>query len=228
MRIKVDINIKNLNINRIIKFFLISDLFLLGGWGLISPIFAIFLTQKIPGVNLFIVGSVASVYLITKSLVQVPVAVALDRHEGEKDDFYTLVLGTTMAGFTAIAFLLVHDIFTVYLVAFLQGLSFALYAPSWSAIFSRHLDKDHYAFDWSLDSTTIGLSSGIAAFVGGAAAKVFGFEVVFILASIMSFASAFLLLMVPNLVLPKATLRIPSFKSPFFKESSPVNIEIQK
>lgn len=225
MRIKVNIDVNGLKINRIIKFFVMSDLMLWGGWGLIGPIFSIFLIDTIPGATVATVGGVVSTYWITKSLVQLPVAVTLDRHEGERDDFYTLILALVLAGFTALAYLLVTDIATLYVVAFLQGLSFGLYAPAWSGIFSRHLDKEHYAFDWSLDSTTIGLASGVAAFVGGSLANAFGFDIVFILASVFSFFSAMLLLMVPDLVLPKATITIPFRFPTFAKIKTPIDIE---
>ncbi|EKD24290.1 MAG: hypothetical protein ACD_81C00062G0010 [uncultured bacterium] len=225
MRINVNIDTTGLKINRIIKFFVISDLMLWGGWGLIGPIFSIFLVSTIEGATVATVGGVVATYWITKSLIQLPVAVALDRHEGERDDFYTLILALLLAGFTALSYLLVEDIATLYLVAFLQGLSFGLYAPSWAGIFSRHLDKEHYAFDWSLDSTTIGMASGVAAFAGGALANAFGFDVVFILASVFSFFSAILLLMVPDLVMPKATITIP-FRFPgFMKMKTPIEVE---
>ncbi|HBI25757.1 MAG: hypothetical protein UT41_C0001G0100 [Candidatus Wolfebacteria bacterium GW2011_GWC2_39_22] len=225
MRIKVNIDTTGLKINRIIKFFVLSDLMVWGGWGLVGPIFSIFLINTIEGATVATVGGVVATYWITKSLVQLPVAVALDRHEGERDDFYTLIFALLLAGFTALSYLLVEDIVTLYLVAFLQGLSFGLYVPSWAGIFSRHLDKEHYAFDWSLDSTSIGMASGVAAFAGGALANAFGFDVVFILASVFSFFSAMLLLMVPDLVMPKATITIP-FRFPgFMRAKTPIEME---
>lgn len=225
MKIKINIDINGLKVNRIIKFFVMSDLMLWGGWGLIGPIFSIFLVNS--GATVATVGGVVATYWITKSLVQLPVAVALDRHEGERDDFYTLIFALLLAGFTALAYLLVKGIGSLYFVAFLQGLSFGLYSPAWAGIFSRHLDKEHYAFDWSLDSTTIGLASGVAAFIGGTLANAFGFDIVFILASVLSFFSALLLLMVPDLVLSKATITIPfRFRFPsLMKVKTPIAID---
>lgn len=225
MRINVNIDTTGLKINRIIKFFVISDLMLWGGWGLIGPIFSIFLLEHIPGATIATVGGVVATYWITKSVIQLPIAVVLDRHEGERDDFYTLILALLLAGFTALAYLIVKDIASLYFVAFLQGLSFGLYAPAWAGIFSRHLDKEHYAFDWSLDSTTIGLASGVAAFAGGSLANAFGFDIVFILASVFSFFSALLLLMVPDLIMPKATITIPFRFPTFMKMKTPIDIE---
>ena len=223
MQIKININFKSFSVGRVIKFFVLSDLMFWGGWGLINPLLALYITGKIHNATFFTVGSVYSLYWITKSVIQIPIAVFLDKHEGERDDFYTLVAALTLAGFAALLFLIINSIVGLYMVTILQGIAFGLYSPSWSGIFSRHLDKDRYALDWSIDSTTIGLASGVAAFVGGALSKSFGFEIVFILTGFLSLASAFMLLTIPDLILPKPTIRVP-----FMRKDAPAPVEIKK
>ncbi|MBI2515060.1 MFS transporter [Candidatus Wolfebacteria bacterium] len=213
MKIKIDINLENFKINRIAKYLILADLFFLGGWSLIDPIFAIFVIQKIAGATIVTVGIATAITLLTKSIFQIPVAIYLDKKAGEKDDFYALVLGLMLTGLTAILFVLTKNIAVLYLIVFLKGMAFGLYVPSWSAIFSRHLDPDRYAFDWSLDSTTAGLAAGVASFTGGILASVWGFEAVFILTSALSFASAFLLFFVPNLIIPRASSQTPIIKN---------------
>ena len=217
MHIKINLNTKNFKVNRVIRFLVLSDLFFWGGWGLVNPIFALFVVQKIPGATAFTVGASFAVYWIVKALFQIPVSLYLDRHEGEQDDFHALILGLTIAGFAAISFLLVKTVLALFVVAFIQGIGYGLYTPSWSAIFSRHLDKEHYSFDWALDSTSVGIASSVAAFLGGAVASLFGFEAVFILTSILSLASAALLFFIPNLILPRATTP----KQPIIPEHNP-------
>ncbi len=226
MRINININFKNLSVGRVIKFFVLSDLFLWGGWGLINPLLALFITQKVHA-SFFVVGSVYSVYWITKSVIQIPVAVFLDKHPGEKDDFYALISALTLAGFAAILFLTVRSTLELYLVTFLQGIAFGLYSPSWNAIFSRHLDKDRYSLDWSLDSTTIGIVSGVAAFIGGFLSKNFGFNIVFILTGFLSLGSSLMLLSIPDLILPKPTIRVPFIYKNTSKDI-PTPVEIKK
>lgn len=219
MRFKVDIhfNPAELRVNRVIRFFVLADLFLWGGWGFISPIFALFAVGKVAGATVLTVGIASALYWVTKSLLQLPMAIFLDRRDGDHLDLHVLIVGIMLAGFDAMAFPLISSVWSLYALTALQGAAFALYTPSWSAVFSRHLDKNHYAFDWSLDSTTVGISSGVAALVGGIVARLFGFDAVFILTGAFSFASAFLLLAVPNLVLPKATVTIP----PILPEHAP-------
>lgn len=183
---------------------MIADLLFWGGWGFITPVFALFVVQRIAGATILTVGIASTIYWITKAIFQMPVALYLDRHDGERDDFHALVSGLILAGFAAISFVLVKTTAELYFVVFLQALSFGLYTPSWSAIFSRHLDKKNYAFDWSLDSTAVGIVLGITATIGSVIAAVFGFNAIFVSASILSFSSAILLLFVPDLILPVA------------------------
>lgn len=205
MRLKIDINIKDIKVNVVIRRLVVADLTLWGGWGLISPVFSVFIVQKVPGATILSVGIAAAIYWFVKSFLQLPVAVYLDRHEGEKDDFYVLILALIITGFAAFSFLLVKSVAVLFLVTLIQAVGFGLYVPSWSSIFSHHLDKEKYAFDWSLDSTSVGVTSGIAAFLGGTMVSLFGFASVFVLGSFFSFASALGLLLMPNVVLPKPT-----------------------
>ena len=217
MRLKVDIDFKELKVNRVIRFFVLADLFLWGGWGFIAPIFALFIVAKIPGATVITVGIASALYWLAKSFIQIPVALYLDRRDGDHFNLHVLIAGLVLAGFVAMTFPLADSVWAIYLLAMLQGVAFALYTPSWSAVFSSHLDKNHYAFDWSLDSTSIGIASGLAALVGGTIAEFFGFEAVFVLTGLFSFVSALLLLGAPNLVLPKATMAVP----PIFPDHTP-------
>src|SRR5581483_3648662 len=88
MKIRVNIDIK---VGRIVKYFVLSDLFLLAGRGFVDPIFSVFIIQKIPGANLDTVGIATAIYLLLRSLLQIPISNYLDRTPGEKDDFIALI-----------------------------------------------------------------------------------------------------------------------------------------
>jgi DHA1 family multidrug resistance protein-like MFS transporter len=211
MRLKIDIhlNTSELKVNRVIKYFVLSDLFFWGGWGLINPIFALFIVDRIGGATAVTVGIATALYWLVKAIAQVPIALYLDRRDRDHFDLHFLIIGLMFAGFIAMLFPLISNVGLLYLLMTFQGLAYGIYTPSWSAVFSRHLDKSHYAFDWSLDSTTVGIASGLAALIGGTIAGVFGFDAVFVLTGFFSFASGLLLLAVPDLVMPKETVNLP-------------------
>lgn len=200
MWIKINIDIK---INRVIKFLVLSDLLFLGSWSLIQPIFAIFVVEKVEAATLVTIGLIAGLYWLVKSLLQIPVANFLDKTDGEKDDFYTLLSALTLAAVASFSFAFVSQIWQLFLAQFIYAVAMGLYVPSWYGIFSRHLDEKHVSFDWSLDSTLIGLSSCLAAAFSGILAYRFGFSFIFLLVGFLSLSSAFLLFLVPNLIIPK-------------------------
>jgi len=196
-----------LNISRIIRLFIISDLLLWGGWGLIAPIFSVFVVGEVPGATLITVGIGTAIYWIVKSVIQIPVAKFLDRRPGEQDDFYTLLAGLILTGIVAFAFVFVSKPWHLYLAQFFQAIAFGLYIPAWYSMFSRHLDRGKYAIEWSLDSSGIGIGAGIAGLVGGSLAVMIGFKAVFVLAALFSLAAAASLLAAPRIIFPHAAVK---------------------
>lgn len=201
MKIKINVDIK---VGRVVKYLVLSDLFLLLGWGFIDPIFSVFIVERIAGATLITVGVAAALYWILKSILQMPIANYLDKTLGEKDDFTALVGGLLLAGFSALSFAWIDNTWELYVVQCVHAVAFALYVPAWSSIFSRHLDKDRISFDWSLDSTVAGVAAGISGLLAGIIAAAWGFVAVFVLAGIFSLVAAFVLMAAPDLVLPKA------------------------
>jgi MFS family permease len=213
---------KMFEVNRLVKFFIYSDLLFMGGWGLIGPIFAIFVVAEVEGATLVTVGAVAGVYWFVKAVVQLPVAMYLDKKEGERDDFHALIFSLLLSGIASFSFVLVESIPMLFLVVAIKAVAFGFYAASWPAIFSRHLDKKRFAFDWSLDSGSIGVVMGLTALVGSAVASVVGFKPVFVFASVLSFAAVLVLLSVPHLILPEPKR---ARGKALIRDHTPVNIE---
>jgi MFS family permease len=196
-------------INRVVRNFILSDMLLFSGWGLITPIFSVFILEKVVGATLVVIGTSTAIYWLTRSIIQLPLAGLLDRTEGEKDDFYTLVVGLLLISSSAFAFTVVHNVRELFLVQGLHAIGFAFYTPAWSAIFSRHMDKDRIALSWSLNSTSLGISSGIAGFLSGIIAEQFGFRAIFIIAGLFSLLAALIIFIVPDIVIPRATRKKP-------------------
>ncbi len=201
---KIHISI-NLTVNRLVRNFILVDLFLLAGWGLVQPIFSIYVIEQVATATVVTVGIAAGIYWVLRSVLQIPIARMLDRTAGEEDDLRALILGLLLAGFAALLFGFVRYPWQLYLVEIIHATAFALYAASWPAIFSRHLDKDKVSFDWALDSTAAGIAAGISGFAGGMLVNAFGFSSVFILASIFSLIAAFTLIIFPSIILPPKT-----------------------
>jgi MFS family permease len=204
-------------INKVIQILITSDFFLQAGWGLNAPIFAIFLTKQIQGGTLAMVGLVASTYWLTKSAVQPFLAKWFDKNHGEKDDFFFLIMGMYVANLVPLGYMFSTQPWHIFALECLRGLAMACVVPTWSGIFTRHIDKGKEAFSWSLESTGIGLAAGLAGAFGGFLASTVGFKAVFVLVSLFGFISASTLLLIRNRVFTKNgfTPKVPPLEKPF-------------
>ena len=204
-------------INKVIKILIASDFLLQSGWGLIGPIFAIFLTRQIQGGTLAMVGFVAATYWITKSIVQPFIASYLDKNHGEKDDFVFLVVGMYIANLIPLGYIFSSLPWHIFTLEFVRGLAMACVVPTWAAIFTRHISKGREAFSWSIESTGIGFAAAFAGALGGILATLFGFKIVFVLLSMFGLASSSLLFLIRHHIFLKNRFapRLPPKEKPF-------------
>ena len=189
---------KDWKIGTLVRRFVLLDLLLWGGWGLITPILAVFILKDIEETTILTVGITSAIYWLVNAVTQLVSAGFIDEQRGEQDDARVLAVGLFLGSLAAFSFLLVENTWHLFLVAALQGVAFGLYSPAWTAIFSRHLHDGHYALDWSLDRTSIAVFSAITAVAGGAIAEFFGFDMIFGLAGVLSFLSCVVVLRLPK------------------------------
>lgn len=208
-------------INKIIRTLITSDIALSAGWGFIGPVFAIFIVQNIVFNNIAqaaeVAGFASLTYWILKSCLQIPIGRYLDKNHGEQDDFWFMFVGTFFSAFVPLIFMISLKPLHIYLAQCVQAVAMAMVIPSWSAIFTRHIDKGEEAYEWGLRSTGLGFGSGIAGAAGGIIVAVFGFNIVFVLVSAFTFISAFLLLLIRKDVVPhdKILPRVSRSRLPF-------------
>ena len=196
-------------VNKIIKILVLSDLFLFAGWGLISPIFSVFIVEEIIGATVVTVGVATSIYWVARSSVYIPLARFLDKRKGEKDDVYALIFSLTMVGFAAFMMVFAKTPLQLYLAHGFHGLVFGIYQIAWPSIFSRHLDQGKVSLDWSLDKVLVGAAVATTSLLGAHAANLWGFRTVFIITAILSWVSVLILMTMPKLLFPnKVSQRI--------------------
>jgi MFS family permease len=109
-----------------------------------------------------------------------------------------MIIGTFVTGLVPIGFLFSSLPWHIYLFQVMHAIGMAMTLPSWLAIFTRHIDKGKEAFEWSIETTSIGAGAGIAGGLGGIMASLFGFKILFIFVSGLTFFSAIWLLFIKN------------------------------
>jgi len=206
--------------NRVIKVLVLSDFFLNAAWGLLSPVFALFIMQNITGGDTIKAAEVAGFsflfYWVVKSFLQIPIGHYLDKNYGEKDDFIFMILGTFISGLVPFGFLISNAPWHIYVFQILHAVGMAMLIPSWYAIFTRHIDKGKEAFEWGTDSTVLGFGAGITGAVGGIL-TVFGFQPILIFSGLFNLISAIILLAIKKDISPRnrTSPRFPPLIFPF-------------
>ncbi|PJC22665.1 hypothetical protein COV28_01660 [candidate division WWE3 bacterium CG10_big_fil_rev_8_21_14_0_10_48_23] len=181
-------------INPVIRVLVASDILIFSAFGLLGPVFAIFLLENIQGGSAKVAGFAAMVWLLTRAIFAIPISVLIDHWSGERDDFWFVFWGSLGISFVPIAYLFASLPIHVYLIQAFYGFCHAAVFPSWFAIFTRHIDRHKEGEEWATYITATDLGAAAAAAAGGVIAVTLGFKVLFILASLFSFLGAFLLL----------------------------------
>lgn len=190
-------------INPVIRMLVVSDLLILSAFGLLAPIFAIFLLEDIQGGAAEVVGFATMVTLLSRAFFQIPVAVFIDRQTGERDDFWINLVGSFGMSLIPLTYLLASLPIHIYLIQAIFGFFHALSFPSWKAIFTRHIDRHEEGLEWAIYSTSTDLGAAIAAAVGGMIVVIFGFKTLFIAVSLFSLLGTLLLLKIYPLLQDK-------------------------
>jgi hypothetical protein len=161
--------------NRTTILLLISDVFVLTGFGLVQPILAIFIKENLVGGTIFAAGISSMIFIIAKSIIQLPLSNIVDTHQ-RSFRLRILMVGTFLESAVPFIYIFVNHVNFVYLAQAIQGLGSGLAYPSWVGIWSRSSDINHRSLDWSVYSALTGIGTGIAALLGAEIAQLFGFD----------------------------------------------------
>ena len=208
-----------LKVNQVIKYLILADLIFWSGWGLLSPIFGVFVIKNIEGGSLSVIGLASGIYWILKSLLRIPIGIFLDSRRGEEDDFWFLFFGLVLSSLVPFGYLMAKYPWHIYLLQSLQAFGMAMALSGWTAIFTRHIDQGKEATEWGLDATFVGLGIGISGILGGMIAQIFGFKTVFVLVGISGLLAASLLFGILKKISPNSLKKglVFSFKEIFEK-----------
>ena len=171
MRIQI-----NITVNRAVQILLFYLFSVVVAESLFTPIFSVFILENIAGAALRTAGFALAIYAVAKSIVQVPLARFLDKHNGERDDFYALLIGAFIGIIYPFLLATVSKVWHLYLLEILGGVGTAFLMAAYYSLFARHVDKGAEGFEWSLFSVGgLTMSSAIGAAIGGVFAEGFGF-----------------------------------------------------
>jgi len=181
---------------------ILSDIFILSSFGLIGPIFAVFIIENLIGGTIVTAGLATTIFLVVKCSVQLPLSkYFIDKHN-HKTRF--LVLGTLLIITVPFIYVTARSINTIFIAQAIYGLGAALAYPAWFSLFTIYMDKKHRGFEYAIYTTSVGISTAIAAFLGAKIADLFGFKFLFFLVGGIAFLGFLFLLVLYRLETKKA------------------------
>jgi len=187
--------------NRTIKLLMLSDIFVLTGFGLIAPILSIFIKENLIGGTIFAAGLASTIFLITKCIIQLPFSRYVDKHD---DKVKWLILGTFLISSVPFIYIFSKTIYWIYVAEVIYGVGSGLAFPTWLGLWSANLDRNHKSFEWSLYSSLVSIGTAISAAAGAAIAEFIGFTYTFIFVGIMALIGCIVLF---NLEMKKESMK---------------------
>lgn len=180
--------------NKILKFLICYDLLTLSSFGLVQPIFALFLEQEITGVTTATIGIAAAIFLAVKSLIQPLIGRIADNEKGNQREVKFLYVSSILIIVTPLIYIFAKNIYHIYIAQFIYGVGMAFSSAVWYTLYTRFVDDNKAGFQWSMYDTITGLAGAATAFIGAVIAQYFGFKSVFILISVFSCFSLFVMI----------------------------------
>jgi DHA1 family quinolone resistance protein-like MFS transporter len=190
-------------LNPVILTLMISDSIVLTGFGLVEPVFALFVTE-IKGGSVLSVGIATAIFMTVKSLLQLPFSRFVDKHDhSAKTPHHHLSTQFLWCGMALILsapilYYFSSNIWHVYAIQALYGVGSALAYPTWLKLWEMHIDKDQESYEWTLYSTITSLTVALSAVVGGLLVQEIGFRDTFLAAAVVVAAGCSALIYLRN------------------------------
>jgi hypothetical protein len=127
---------------RWLRALVLGDSFYLTAFGLLTPIFALFLTERIPGANILTVAIAEAVYLASIGLIR-PFSQLYAKNDGSGwRTQHLLWFGSAFVILTPFLYLLSRDMIDVYVIQLLYGIGIAFCEPAWSRLMDKTCTVD--------------------------------------------------------------------------------------
>lgn len=181
--------------NKSLRILLLTNGSILVSFAMIAPIYAVFV-EKIGG------DLLDASYAYAALAFAAGIVTLLSSRIADKISQKSVVItGYLLIALGFFGYTLVDSITGLLMVQVLIGMGEATYSPSFDALYSKHLDSGKAASEWGAWESLNYFSIAIGAVLGGLIVKMFGFDVMFMAMSLISFLSALYLFRMPKKVL---------------------------
>jgi len=178
-----------MNINT--KQFIIAEALYVGSTGLILPLIAVFISGNILYGSIVSAGIGITIYTLTKSIIRIPISKYCDKRRLHKK---YMIIGYFVMAIIPAGYYFMQNVYQYYALQTIAGFGAAIGRAGWYGLFSKNIEKNKEAYTWGVMQTATGFAEAMTAVLGGLTAAVFGFRILFLIATVLSLLSVILLI----------------------------------
>ena len=182
--------------NPALRILLIGSMLVHIATAMLGPIYALFV-DKVGG-SLLDASFAGTVYAVTAGVMILFFGNISDNVKHPK---YIVVSGYITVGIGFLLYTQVSTIAQLIAVQIITGVGEALYSPAFDKLYSEHLDKGKGGAEWGFWEAMYYFAVASGAFLGGITVFHYGFNALFIIMTVLCFASALYILRTAKYVL---------------------------
>ena len=186
----------NLPFNQAIRILLATNGLVRVAGAMLGPIYALFVSDI--GGSLLDASYAFAIFALAAGITTLISGKYSDKIT---ENEYVVILGYIMMAVGFLGYLFVDSMGTLLVVQIIIGIAEAIYFPAYDALYSKHLDKDKFAREWGAWEAMNYFAITLGAVIGGVLVTLFGFDIIFILMSLLCFVSAIWLFLVPRKII---------------------------
>jgi MFS family permease len=152
--------------NRWIRTIIQGDMFYLIAFGLLTPIFALFLIERIPNASLLTVGIAEAIFLMTLAILRPFTQLSSQSDTKGYRTQYLLWFGSVFIVLSPFLYLLSRDMLDIFVIQMIYGIGVAFSEPAWSRLVSQTCEMKQTNYNEPYYATGTLIAAGLAA-IGG-------------------------------------------------------------
>lgn len=162
---------------------------------MMNALIAIYLQEKFGEGAVSIISIGFAIYLVSRSILQIPIAEILDKHKSYIDETIVISLSCFLVGICIYLLVFVTEPWHVYVIQAFFGLAIALNLPAWRKTMARFIDKGYEATEYTIYDIINSLFIAVLTAIGGYVVSSYGgFIALFIIAGTISIIGSFITL----------------------------------
>ncbi|MFH1012365.1 MAG: MFS transporter [Candidatus Peregrinibacteria bacterium] len=171
--------------NRALRVLLLANGLILTAAATLGPIYSLFVKEI--GGDLLDASLTFAIFSIVAALVTFVSGKLSDK---VRHSVWVIVMGYLLVGMGFLLYLFVYSLLSLFLVQVIIGFGEAIYAPAFDKLYSKHLMSHLAGTAWGAWESLRYLTLAIGAVLGGIVVTRLGFDTLFVIMGLMSFASA--------------------------------------